>query len=174
MRVFLASVIVAFSLGVWACSDSDSSTPTNPTPAPAPAPTPEPTPTPAPTPAPAPAPAPTPAPTPTPTPPAPAPPSGIVTINVLGVNGSQSFSPNPATLPAGQMVVWHNIDSITHRVVLNDGTLDTGNLNPGASSQPMAINVPNTGDPYHCSIHPSMVGTIVPATTASPSLYSVR
>ena len=95
-----------------------------------------------------------------------------MTINVLGVNGAQSFSPNPATLPAGQMVVWHNIDSITHRVVLNDGTLDTGNLNPGASSQPMAINT--GGGPYHCSIHPSMVGTIVPATTASPSLYSVR
>jgi hypothetical protein len=31
-------------------------------------------------------------------------------------------------------------DSITHRVVLNDGSLDTGNLDPGASSQPMAIN----------------------------------
>ena len=97
---------------------------------------------------------------------------GVVTINVVAVNGAQSFSPNPATLPAGQMVVWHNIDSITHRVVLNDGTLDTGNLNPGASSQPMAINT--GGGPYHCSIHPSMVGTIVPATTASPSLYSVR
>jgi plastocyanin len=151
MRVFLATVIVAFSLSAWACSDSNSSTPTNPTPAP----TPEPTP----------APAPTPAPTPTPTPP-----SGIVTINVIGVNGAQSFSPNPVTLPAGQMVVWHNIDTITHRVVLNDGTLDTGNIDAGASSQPMAINM--GGGPYHCSIHPSMVGTIVPATTASP--YRVR
>ena len=34
------------------------------------------------------------------------------------------FSPNPATLPAGQMVVWHNVDSVTHRVVLNNGSLD--------------------------------------------------
>ena len=92
-----------------------------------------------------------------------------MTINVIGVNGAQSFSPNPATLPAGQMVVWHNIDSLTHRVVLNDGTLDTGNIDAGASSQPMAINM---GGPYHCSIHPSMVGTIVAATTATP--YSVR
>jgi plastocyanin len=90
-----------------------------------------------------------------------------VTINVVGINGAQSFSPNPATLPAGQMVVWHNIDSITHRVVLNDGTLDTGDLGPGASSQPMSIN--NGGGPYHCSIHPVMVGTIVPATSTSPA-----
>ena len=88
-----------------------------------------------------------------------------MTINVVGVNGAQSFSPNPATLPAGQMVVWRNIDSITHRVVLDNGSLDTGNLAPGASSQPMSINA----GPYHCSIHPSMVGTIQPATTDSPA-----
>jgi plastocyanin len=86
-----------------------------------------------------------------------------VTINILGINGAMSFSPNPATLPAGQMVVWHNVDSITHRVVLNNGALDTGNINGGASSQPMAIN---TGTPYHCSIHPVMVGTLVTASTA--------
>lgn len=97
--------------------------------------------------------------------PAPAPQSGVVTINVVGVNGAQSFSPNPATLPAGQMVVWHNIDSIIHRVVLNDGSLDTGNIAPGASSQPMAIN--KGGGGYLCSIHPSMVGTLVAAPAQS-------
>jgi len=91
-----------------------------------------------------------------------------VTINVVGINGAQSFSPNPATLPAGQMVVWHNVDSITHRVVLNDGSVDTGNLGAGESSQPMTINVPASGDPYHCAIHPQMVGTLVPASTAAP------
>jgi plastocyanin len=101
----------------------------------------------------------TPAPTPTPTAP-----SGVVTINIVGINGAQSFSPNPATLPAGQMVVWHNSDSITHRVVLNDGSLDTGDIAGGASSQPMAIN---SGGPYHCSIHPVMVGTIAPAAAAA-------
>ena len=37
--------------------------------------------------------------------------SGIVTINVVAVNGAQSFSPNPASLPVGQMVVWHNVDT---------------------------------------------------------------
>jgi plastocyanin len=90
----------------------------------------------------------------TPTPDAP----GVVTINVVAVNGAQSFSPNPATLPPGQMVVWHNVDSITHRVVFNDRSLDTGELAPGASSQPMAIAV--AGGQYHCSIHPVMVGSV--------------
>ena len=154
MRVLVATMMVAFSLGVWGCGSTDSggypgTTPT-PTPTPAPVPTPAPTPTPDPSPTPAPTPA-----------------SAVVTISVVGVNGAQSFAPNPATLPAGQMVVWHNIDSIVHRVVLNDGSLDTGNLAPGASSQPMSIN---TGSgPYHCSIHPSMVGTIVPAAASLSS-----
>ena len=120
MRAFAAAAILAMALGAWGCgSDSNSSNPMTPTPTPAPAPTPPP-----------------PAPTPTPTPP---PPGGLVTINVVGINGAQSFSPNPSTLPAGQMVVWHNVDSITHRVVLNDGSLDTGNI-AGGSVQPADVD----------------------------------
>ena len=87
----------------------------------------------------------------------PPPPAGAIVINVLGVNGAQSFSPNPATLPAGQAVVWHNVDTIVHRVVLDDGKLDTGNIGPGAFSAAMTLVAPG---PYHCSIHPSMIGTI--------------
>jgi plastocyanin len=91
---------------------------------------------------------------------------GVVSINVVAVNGAQSFSPNPATLPAGQMVVWHNVDTITHHVVLNDRSLDTGDLAPGASSQPMPIAA--GGGPYHCAIHPVMVGSVNQDTSMSP------
>ena len=94
-----------------------------------------------------------------PTPPTPTTSNGVVTIDIVRDNGAQSFSPNPATLPAGQMVVWRNVDGVTHRVVLNSGSLDTGDPRPGASSQPMSINT--GGGAYHCSIHPTMVGTIV-------------
>ena len=92
---------------------------------------------------------------------------GAVTINVVAVNGAQSFSPNPATLPAGQMVVWHNVDTITHHVVLNDRSVDTGDLAPGASSQPMAISA--AGGQYHCSIHPVMVGSVNQDTSNVPA-----
>jgi plastocyanin len=98
-------------------------------------------------------------------------PAGVVTVNVVAINGAQSFSPNPATLPAGQMIVWHNVDTTTHRVVLNDGSVDTGNLAPGASSQPMAIRA--AGGAYHCAIHPEMVGSVnqdTPAPTSPPSV----
>jgi plastocyanin len=100
----------------------------------------------------------------TPTPSSP----GLVTINVVAVNGAQSFSPNPATLPPGQMVVWHNVDSITHRVVLNDRSVDTGDLAPGTSSQPMAIAA--AGGQYHCSIHPVMIGSVNQNTSNTPAL----
>ena len=96
--------------------------------------------------------------------------NGIVTIDVVAINGAQSFSPNPATLPAGQMVVWHNVNNTTHRVVLNDGSVDTGDLAPGASSQPMAIGA--ASGQYHCSIHPEMIGSINQDTVAPPTAPS--
>jgi plastocyanin len=98
--------------------------------------------------------------------------AGIVTINVVAINGAQSFSPNPATVPSGQTVVWHNIDNTTHRVVLNDRSVDTGDLAPGAFSRPMTIAA--GGGPYHCSIHPVMVGTIDPQTPPTPNAASSR
>jgi plastocyanin len=85
------------------------------------------------------------------------PPAGAIVIDVVAINGSQSFSPNPATVPAGLTVAWHNIDTTTHRVVLNDGKLDTGNIAPGRFSAPMTLAAPG---PYHCSIHPEMIGTV--------------
>ena len=94
---------------------------------------------------------------------------GVVTINVVAINGAQSFSPNPATLPAGQLVVWLNVDTTTHRVVLDDRSVDTGDLAPGASSQPMAIGAGGGRD--HCSIHPEMIGSInqdTPTPTSPP------
>ena len=94
----------------------------------------------------------------TPTGPTPPPASGVVTIDVIAIHGEQSFSPNPARVPAGQVVVWRNVDRATHRVILNDLSVDTGNLPPGASSQPMTIR--GTGGGYHCAIHPEMIGTV--------------
>ena len=130
MRKVVIASVLALGLGTWGCSGTSysSGSPTSPTPS-----TPTPTPTPITS-------------------------NGVVTIDVVAIRGAQSFSPNPATLPAGQMVVWHNVDITTHRVVLNDRSVDTGDLAPGASSQPLAIGA-GSGQ-YHCSIHPEMVGSI--------------
>jgi len=92
-------------------------------------------------------------------------PSAAMTINVTGQNGAQSFSPNPATA-GGQMVVFRNADSIPHRVVLNDGSVDTGDIAPGTTSR--AVQMPVSGTNYHCSLHPAMVGAVNASGGAAP------
>jgi plastocyanin len=91
----------------------------------------------------------------------------ILFSNGQGNLGAQSFSPNPASVNQGGMIAWHNSDSTTHHIVLDDGSLDTGDIAPGASSPAELLKV--SGGTYHCMIHPSMVGSINVATNGSPS-----
>ena len=60
-------------------------------------------------------------------------------------------------LGSSQTVVWRNRDTVTHHVVFDDNAIDTGTLAPGTLSQPMTIGAGTWN--YHCSIHPTMVGT---------------
>jgi plastocyanin len=100
-----------------------------------------------------------------PTSPSPSP--GPFTITVTRQNGAQSFSPNPASV-GGQMVAFRNADSVVHRVVLNDGSIDTGNIAPGATSA--AVRMPSGGANYHCSLHPDMVGAVNPEAGGPPPM----
>ncbi len=80
-----------------------------------------------------------------------------VMITINGMQGANSYSPNPAAVKVGQTVSWHNADAIAHTAT---GTgFDTGSIAPGATSAPMAFNTAGTLS-YHCSFHPSMVGTL--------------
>jgi plastocyanin len=98
---------------------------------------------------------------PTPNPTTPNPPvMADVTITILGMNGSSSFSPNPATVKAGQTVAWQNSDSVTHLLVADaSGGFNAGSIAPGATSTPIVMSAAGTVG-YHCSIHPSMIGTL--------------
>jgi plastocyanin len=100
---------------------------------------------------------------------APTPPTGgpqAITIGIAGDRGAQSFTPNPATAAQGQSLVFRNNDSVVHRIVFNDNSFDSGNINPGAGSDARAM--PSNGANYHCSIHPGMVGSISGATGQPP------
>jgi len=89
-----------------------------------------------------------------PSPTAPAPPPVADTVVVIvGNNGGASFNPNPAS---GRTVAWTNGDHTTHHIVANDGSFDSGNIAPGASS---TVTVKNA-TAYHCVIHPTMVGSV--------------
>ena len=71
-----------------------------------------------------------------------------------------SFSPNPAPVARGALVAWRNADTATHRIVMNDGSFDSGTIAPGASSAMMRVGPDGGG--YHCTIHPTMMfGSVI-------------
>ena len=100
---------------------------------------------------------------------APTPPPGGgntgTTIAIVGQRGAQSFNPNPVTIAQGQMLLFRNDDNTVHRIVFNDNSFDTGNINPGAASTGRAV--PTSGANYHCTLHPGMIGSIS-GTTGQP------
>jgi plastocyanin len=94
--------------------------------------------------------------------------SSTTTVNILGQSGAQSYSPNPTVAGQGDLVAWHNSDNVTHHIVLNDGSLDAGNIAPGATSPAMRLSV--NGANYHCTIHPTTMngGSITVAAGTPP------
>jgi len=72
------------------------------------------------------------------------------------------FTPSQITIAKGGTVTWTNNDSTTHTVVddlSNVGGPNSGDIAPGQS---YSFTFNKTGSfQYHCSIHPSMRGTIV-------------
>ena len=105
--------------------------------------------------------APTPATTTTPAP------AGATTVTITGQKNAQSFSPNPVPITQGSVIVWKNGDTTVHHIVMNDGSFDSGDIGPGATSKQMVLT--SAGGQYHCTLHPTtMFGSINVATTNDP------
>ena len=92
----------------------------------------------------------------------PAPPGAAptpLTVTVVGRVGSGAFTPNPLPVAVGDTIIFNNSDSTTHHLVLDDAaSTEIGTLGPGQSSGP--ISMTSAGVAYHCTIHPSMVGSL--------------
>jgi plastocyanin len=99
--------------------------------------------------------------------PAPSPSTQTVTVNIVGSIGNTAFSPNPVAATPGVTVVFRNNDAVLHRIVLDDGSADLGDVAPGGSSRGFAVT---SASPltFHCTNHPSMVGSINGATAPEP------
>jgi plastocyanin len=70
-----------------------------------------------------------------------------------------AFTPPTLTVPAGTIVTWTNDDAVPHTATAQDGSFDSGNLNPGQS---YSFTFPTPGTyPYVCQYHAGMQGTIV-------------
>jgi len=79
-----------------------------------------------------------------------------VTVSIVGTMGNGSYVPNPIPLTSGEQVAFRNNDTVAHRIVMDDGSADFGAISPGASSAARAVS----GGNFHCTTHPSMVGSI--------------
>ncbi len=73
---------------------------------------------------------------------------------------NKGFSPDNITLVIGvnNTVTWTNNDSSIHTVTANDGSFDSGYLNPGATFT-YTFTEPGVYE-YHCQIHPWMIGYV--------------
>ena len=69
-----------------------------------------------------------------------------------------AFDPDPVTVKAGGNVTWTNRDSAFHRLVGDKGEFDSGDI-PAAGTFTFAFKTAGT-IAYHCSLHPTMTGTI--------------
>jgi plastocyanin len=103
--------------------------------------------------------------TPTPTPsPAPAPAAGgassAITIpRGAEVLGNQAFMPDDLEITVGTTVTWTNTDSVAHTTTSNGNGWNSGTIAPG---QGFSFTFQTAGTfPYHCAIHPGMVGSVV-------------
>src|SRR5579883_3210500 len=91
--------------------------------------------------------------------------SSTTTTNQSAVAGTinirdMMFTPSQITVPKGGTVKWTNNDTTTHTVVADLGNgPNSGDIAPG---QTYSYTFTKSGSvQYHCSIHPSMRGTIV-------------
>jgi plastocyanin len=67
-------------------------------------------------------------------------------------------NPTSITVKVGEAVTFVNNDSVDHQMVGDNGEFDSGKMAPGATYTYTPAKAGTIA--YHCSIHPSMTGTI--------------
>ncbi len=101
--------------------------------------------------------------------PEPLPSNGISIVAGAQTKGFGAFTPNPLSisLADGGTVMWFNNDEaggvyggsgVVHNITADDASFASGSLAPGATFQATLTTAGEHG--YHCSIHPSMQGSV--------------
>jgi plastocyanin len=84
--------------------------------------------------------------------------TAATTTNAATIKGF-SFQPEVLKVKVGAKVTWTNDDTVAHTVTADTTSFASGNLQPGGSFS-FTFTRPGTYA-YHCSIHPSMHGSVV-------------
>jgi plastocyanin len=75
------------------------------------------------------------------------------------VLGNRAFAPPDLEITLGTTVTWTNTDSVAHTSTSNGSGWDSGLIQPGRQ---FSFTYQTAGSfPYHCAVHPGMVGTVV-------------
>jgi plastocyanin len=97
-----------------------------------------------------------------------------VTVSIVSSVGNTAYQPNPVRANSGDTVVFKNNDTTMHHIMLDDGSADLGDVNPGATSKGVTLKNSNAAR-FHCTIHSTMVGSInetaAPPTPPCPDPY---
>ncbi len=82
---------------------------------------------------------------------------GTVSVSIVDF----AFNPKTITIPVGTTVRWTNTGNAPHTVTSTSSprAFDSGTLNSGDTFQHTFTTAGQF--PYHCSIHPSMTGTVI-------------
>ena len=69
------------------------------------------------------------------------------------------YQPNAASVLGCAKITWTNKDSAPHTATATDNSFDTGIIQPGSSGS--AIIKGQATIPYHCTIHPWMMASLI-------------
>jgi len=84
------------------------------------------------------------------------------------VQGNPAYDPDPLTVKAGDVVEVSNADTVPHTATSGSGPedpesgsqFDTSIIDAGATAQIETANLAAGDIPYHCTVHPYMLGTM--------------
>jgi plastocyanin len=84
----------------------------------------------------------------------------VLIVSGASSKGPNAYDPNPFTvsLAAGGVVKWGNDDGTTHTVTADNVSFNSGNIGSGNTFSHTFVALGTVT--YHCSLHPTMVGTI--------------
>ena len=86
---------------------------------------------------------------------------GTVSVDIYGY----AFNPSTITIPTDTTVIWTQMDSVDHTVT--GIGFDSGTLSQGQTFRRTFYDAGTYS--YSCSIHPTMIGTIIVTETVTPS-----
>ena len=82
--------------------------------------------------------------------------TGTTTVQATVAN----FQWGPVSAKVGDVITWTNSDTAPHKVALDDGSCTMSSNIAGSGGKASLVFSKAGTYPFHCSIHPSMKGTI--------------